>query len=77
MVVVLHDTAGTTPARWPRIFLGGDLHDTSYDYMELTTRLLLLATDTNEHCEYDLRIYPSRMMKTHKSNKPTLYTIWF
>jgi hypothetical protein len=49
------------------IFLGeGDLHDTSYDYMEVDTEFAPFMqhnfSDT-QHCEYDLNIFPSRMME--------------
>jgi hypothetical protein len=68
MVVVLHSTCGdhyTYQLDGPDIFLGeGDLHDTSYDYMEVDTEFAPFMqhnfSDTREHCEYDIRIYPSK-----------------
>jgi class 3 adenylate cyclase len=84
MVVVLHDTCGdhyTYQLDGPvAIFLGeGDLHDTRYDYMEVDTEFNSFIqynfSDTREHCEYDLRIFPSKMMEdSYTSNKPALYT---
>jgi hypothetical protein len=62
MVVVLHSTCGdhyTYQLDGPdAIFLGeGDLHDTSYDYMEVDTEFARSCNITfptpSEHCEYD------------------------
>jgi hypothetical protein len=45
----------------------GDLHDTSYDYMQVDTEFAPFMqhnfSDTRRHCEYDIRIYPSKMME--------------
>jgi class 3 adenylate cyclase len=85
MVVVLHSTCGdhyTYQLDGPEaIFLGeGDLHDTSYDYMEVGTEFAPFVehkfSDTQDHCEYDIRIYPSKMMEdSYTTNKPVIYTI--
>jgi class 3 adenylate cyclase len=85
MVIVLHSTCGdhfTYQLDGPEaIFLGeGDLHDASYDYMEVDTEFAPFMqhnfSDANEHCEYDIRIFPSKMMEdSFTSNKPALYTI--
>jgi hypothetical protein len=58
--------ATTTPtsSMKPSSLGEGDLHDTSYDYMEVDTEFAPFMqhnfSDTKEHCEYDIRIYPSR-----------------
>jgi hypothetical protein len=85
MVVVLHDTCGdhyTYQLDGPKaIFLGeGDLHDTRYDYLEVDTEFASFLqhnfSDTHEHCEYDLRIFPTKEMEdVYTSNKPILYTL--
>jgi hypothetical protein len=47
-------TTPTSSMAQNAIFLGeGDLHDTSYDYMEVDTELRscnITSPDTNEHC---------------------------
>ncbi len=85
IVVVLHSTCGdhyTYQLNGPEAtFLGkGDLHDTSYDHMEVVTEFTPFTqhnvSDTNEYCEYDIRIYPSKMMEdSYTSKKPVIYTI--
>jgi class 3 adenylate cyclase len=82
MVVVLHSTCGdhyTYRLDGPEvIFVGeGDHHDTSYDYMEVAAEFMQKnLSDTNDYCEYGIRIYPSKMMEaSYTSNKPLIYTI--
>jgi hypothetical protein len=83
MVVVLHSTCGDhytyrSMAQKPS-FGEGDLHDTSYDYMEVDTEFAPFVqhnySDTKEHCEYGIRIYPSSDDEdSFTSNKPVIYT---
>jgi class 3 adenylate cyclase len=85
MVVVLYSTCGdyyTYRLDGPEsIFVGeGDLHDTSYDHMEVDAEFTPFMqrnfSDTNDHCEYSIRIYPSKMMEDfYTSYKPVIYTI--
>jgi hypothetical protein len=67
MALVLHDTWRSLhlPARWPRRHLPLEkvTSTTRYDYMEVDTefaRSSNITSDTREHCEYDLRIFPSK-----------------
>jgi hypothetical protein len=62
-------------------FLGeGDLHDPHYDHLEITIKfapfLKYNFSDTHEHCEYDLHLYPSSELEDkYKSSNPFLYEI--
>ena len=62
------------------IFVGwGDLHERKYNYLEEYTMFdpltSLNASDTHDHCEYDLFIYPSDELKADfMSQNPIIYT---
>jgi hypothetical protein len=86
MVVVLHSTCGdhyTYQLDGPEaIFLGeGDLHDTSYDYMEVDTEFAPFMqhnfSDTKEHCAstISVSILPQMMEDLFTSNKPVISTL--
>jgi hypothetical protein len=69
------------PAGPEAIFLGeGDLHDTSYDYMEVDTGSLRSCNITLRHqaLQYDIRIYPSQddgRLHTSTSSSSTLLSL--
>ena len=81
--VVLLDSCGdsfTYNIEGPEaIFLGkGELHDPKYDHLVLETKFAPFLhntySDLHEHCEYDLRIFPTAKTEAgYKSNKPLLY----
>jgi hypothetical protein len=85
IVVVLHNTCGnhfTYKINGPEaIYMGvGDLHDTGYDHMEIDTLFAPFLdhsfSDTYDHCEYDLRVFPSAELESeYTSNKPLIYTL--
>ena len=84
IVMVLHDTCGdhfTYQLNGPEaLFLGeGDLHDPAYTYLEYDTEFAPFLkhnfSDTHEHCEYDLRFFPSAEFEGHyRTSKPAIYT---
>jgi CHASE domain/Adenylate and Guanylate cyclase catalytic domain len=83
LVVVLHNACGehfTYRIDGPEaIFLGqGDHHDPLYNGLEIRTPfapfLKLNHSSSQEHCEYDLRMYPSTTLKRrYTSKKPGWY----
>jgi CHASE domain len=83
MVVVLDNACGehfTYRIDGPEaIFLGrGDLHDPQYHEFEIRTPfapfLKLNQSSTQEHCEYDLRIYPSTSLENRYI---TMKPLWY
>ena len=62
------------------IFVGyGDHHDRDYSHLMEQTLFApferLNFSDTHDHCEYDLHIYPSWELEEHyRTNHPELYT---
>lgn len=57
----------------------GDLHDRDYSYLEETSLFdpltRLNESDTHDHCEYDLHIFPSDELKADfTTKKPIIYT---
>lgn len=85
MDVVLHNTCGnhfTYRINGPNaVFVGeGDLHEKAYDYLEVDTPFSPFLehefSENNEHCEYDLRIFPSaKLHAEYTTTKPAIYTI--
>ena len=83
--VVMQDTCGdqfTYLVNGPEaIFLEyGDLHDPKYTYLEEKTLFApfskLNFSDTHEHCEYDIKIYPSWDLESdYRTDHPILYTV--
>lgn len=84
IVVVLHDTCGqdfTYRVDGPKaVFLGpGDLHDSMYDHLEIRTEFAPFLkhnfSDVQDHCEYDLKLYPSVEFEApYRTSKPATYT---
>jgi hypothetical protein len=83
IVVVMRDTCGDQFSYQVNgahaIFLGyGDFHDPAYDYLVEVSPFAPFErrnfSDTHEHCEYDLHIYPSsELEEDYRTNKPILY----
>jgi CHASE domain len=83
LVVVLHNACGeqfSYRIDGPEaIFLGqGDHHDPQFNDLEIRTPfapfLKLNHSSSQEHCEYDLRMYPSTTLKRrYTSKKPVWY----
>lgn len=84
IVVVLEDTCDdhfTYQINGPEaVFMGeGDLHDTKYDDFEFYTDFAPFLqhnfSDTHEHCEYFLRIFPSAQLEAkYRTSNPGIYT---
>ena len=84
IVVVLHDTCGdhfTYELHGPKaVFIGeGDLHDHAYNHLEFDTEFAPFLhhnfSETLEHCEYDLRIFPSATLESaYRTERPGIYT---
>ena len=61
------------------IFLGdGDLHESKFDDMEVFVNLALHShpefTNTDNHCRYSMRIYPSQTFKnSYDSDTPEIF----
>lgn len=83
LFVVLHNTCGEhhTYSIQGRVatYMGlGDLHDRRFNYLETSTRFAPFMqhnfSDTYEHCEYDLLIYPSQAFEDeYLTSKPYIY----
>jgi len=83
VIVVLHDTCGYTftyQINGPEaVYLGeGDLHEHKYDHLEIDVEFAPFLkhnfSDVHEHCEYDLRIFPSsELEEKFRTIKPGLY----
>lgn len=84
VVVVLHSSCGehyTYQLNGPEaVFLGkGDFHDHRYDALEVNTEFAPFMqhnfSETHEHCEYDIRVYPTKELESeYTTNKPIVYT---
>jgi hypothetical protein len=63
------------------VYMGpGDLHDTSYDYLEEASTFATLrdmegTTTVDDYCSYSLHVYPSsELQSVYRTNMPMLYT---
>ncbi|CAB9500133.1 Receptor-type guanylate cyclase gcy [Seminavis robusta] len=85
IIVVMKDTCGDMFSYQidgaDAIFLGhGDHHETKYSHLEESTPFDALhkleVSETHEHCEYDLHIFPSQELEDdYRTSKPIIYTI--
>ena len=85
IVVVMKDTCGDVFSYQingaEAVFLGyEDYHETKYTHLEEKSFFdplhKLEVSDTHEHCEYDLFIYPSQELEDdYTTNKPIIYTV--
>jgi len=56
------------------------LHDPKYNYLEVTTEFAPFLkhefSEQKEHCEYDIRLYPtSDFEDNYRTNRPWVYTV--
>mmetsp|Transcript_6696 Transcript_6696/g.18744 ORF Transcript_6696/g.18744 Transcript_6696/m.18744 type:complete len:1206 (-) Transcript_6696:178-3795(-) len=85
ITVVLHNTCGehyTYRLNGPEaVFVGaGDLHDRHYNSLGVQTVFAEFLTydfsETLEHCEYDIRLYPtSDFEEEYRTSKPWIYAV--